>query len=298
MISYNNMQILNKMIKIYNDLTNKDFLIAYNISPKYPLNFIEIQVRDKNFWHLLGCRICDNSISPKELYQKCLNDEDISAYLDYTHEASSVREKAETFQQIYNFVSKAKIVNLVDVHGLPDEKTYNLGIGSEIGIIGYGRKSNFLYPKSTQKRPISTIKKKNDGKIRIIIEKEITDLEYNKISFEAGKDLFAKLADQFKNIPLSSELLQLMNEYKEKIAKLPQEDGYKQIGILSKKNTVPKVKSGFIIENLQKFKNIASQIPKTDTYIIGSLREINIKEINNDTFEIELIYDDNENDDI
>ena len=130
MISYNNMQILNKMIKIYNDLTNKDFLIAYNISPKYPLNFIEIQVRDKNFWHLLGCRICDNSISPKELYQKCLNGGDISAYLDYTHEASSVREKAETFQQIYNFVSKAKIVNLVDVHGLPDEKTYNLGIGA------------------------------------------------------------------------------------------------------------------------------------------------------------------------
>lgn len=300
MISYNNMQILNKMIKIYNDLTNKDFLIAYNISPKYPLNFIEIQVRDKNFWHLLGCRICDNSISPKELYQKCLNGEDISAYLDYTHEANSVREKAETFQQIYNFVSKAKIVNLVDVHGLPDEKTYNLGIGSEIGIIGYGRKSNFLYPKSTQKRPISTIKRKNDGKIRIIIEKEITDLEYNKISFEAGKDLFAKLADQFKNIPLSTELLQLAKEYKEKIAKLPQEDGYKQIGFLPKKNSAPKVKSGFTIENLQKFKEIAASVSKTDTYIVGNLREINMKELGNNLIEIELIYEDvnNENHDI
>lgn len=59
-----------------------------------------------------------------------------------------------------------------------------------------------------------------------------------------------------------------------------------------------KEKSGFTIENLQKFKEIATFIPKTDIYIIGNLREINIKEINNNTFEIELIYDDNENDDV
>lgn len=125
-------------------------------------------------------------------------------------------------------------------------------------------------------------------------------MEYNKISFEAGKDLFAKLADQFKNIPLSAELLQLVKEYKEKIAKLPQEDGYRQIGFLPKKNSVPKVKSGFTIENLQKFKEIATSIPKTDAYIVGNLREINIKELGNNLVEIELVYEDinNENHDI
>ena len=79
---------------------------------------------------------------------------------------------------------------------------------------------------------------------------------------------------------------------------MPQEDGYKQIRFLPKKNSAPKVKAGFTIENLQKFKEMAAFISKTNTYIIGSLREINIKEINNDIFEIELIYDDNENDDI
>ena len=137
------------------------------------------------------------------------------------------------------------------------------------------------------------IKKLNKKKIINIFISVIIILCISVWGFERYR--INQLIDEAKHTKMKTYTAE---EYKEKIAKLPQEDGYKQIGILSKKNTAPKVKSGFTIENLQKFKEMATFIPKTDIYIIGSLREINIKEINNDIFEIELIYDDNENDDI
>lgn len=210
-------------------------------------------------------------------------------------------EKRQTIESVFDFVSNAKGLKL----SKSGEYNFQLAIGSVIGIIGYNNNHNIYYPKTAQNKDINkiitrTYSTRKLNKITIILSKDNNNLEYNHIEFEAGKDLFAKLADQFKNIPLSTELLQLAKEYKEKIAKLPQEDGYRQIGFLPKKNSAPKVKSGFTIENLQKIKELAASIPKTDTYIIGNLREINMKELGNNLVEIELVYEDvnNENHDI
>lgn len=305
MISKKSMNELHRAIKKYDKLVNKTYLLAYK-KDESTFEFIEIKIEECNFWHLLGCKLPTSKTNRYDeyhhiYYEKCLKGEDISQDLFYAegHKEKDVVEKRQTIESVFDFVSNAKGLKL----SKSGEYNFQLAIGSVIGIIGYNNNHNIYYPKTAQNKDINkiitrTYSTRRLNKIIIILSKDNNNLAYNHIEFEAGKDLFAKLADQFKNIPLSSELLQLINEYKEKIAKLPQEDGYKQIGILSKKNTAPKVKSGFIIENLQKFKNIASQISKTDTYIIGSLREINIKEINNDTFEIELIYDDNENDDV
>ena len=305
MISKKSMNELHRAIKKYDKLVNKTYLLAYK-KDESTFEFIEIKIEECNFWHLLGCKLPTSKTNRYDehhhiYYEKCLNGEDISQDLSYAegHKEKDVVEKRQTIESVFDFVSNAKGLKL----SKSGEYNFQLAIGSVIGIFGYNNNHNVYYPKTAQNKDINkiitrTYSTRKLNRITIILSKNNNSLEYNHIEFEAGKNLFAKLADQFKDIPLSSELLQLAKEYKNKIAELPQEDGYKQIRFLPKKNSAPKVKAGFTIENLQKFKEMAAFISKTNTYIIGSLREINIKEINNDIFEIELIYDDNENDDI
>ena len=307
MISKKSMNELHRAIKKYDKLVNKTYLLAYK-KDESTFEFIEIKIEECNFWHLLGCKLPTSKTNRYDehhhiYYEKCLNGEDISQDLSYAegHKEKDVVEKRQTIESVFDFVSNAKGLKL----SKSGEYNFQLAIGSVIGIIEYNNNHNIYYPKTAQNKDINkiitrTYSTRKLNKITIILSKNNNNLEYNHIEFEAGKDLFAKLADQFKNIPLSAELLQLAKEYKEKIAKLPQEDGYRQIGFLPKKNSVPKVKSGFTIENLQKIKELAASIPKTDTYIIGNLREINMKELGNNLVEIELVYEDvnNENHDI
>lgn len=307
MISKKSMNELHRAIKKYDKLVNKTYLLTYK-KDESTFEFIEIKIEECNFWHLLGCKLPTSKTNRYDehhhiYYEKCLNGEDISQDLSYAegHKEKDVVEKRQTIESVFDFVSNAKGLKL----SKSGEYNFQLAIGSVIGIIGYNNNHNIYYPKTAQNKDINkiitrTYSTRKLNKITIILSKDNNNLEYNHIEFEAGKDLFAKLADQFKNIPLSAELLQLAKEYKEKIAKLPQEDGYRQIGFLPKKNSAPKVKSGFTIENLQKIKELAASIPKTDTYIIGNLREINMKELGNNLVEIELVYEDvnNENHDI
>lgn len=307
MISKKSMNELHRAIKKYDKLVNKTYLLAYK-KDESTFEFIEIKIEECNFWHLLGCKLPTSKTNKYDehhhiYYEKCLNGEDISQDLSYAegHKEKDVVEKRQTIESVFDFVSNAKRLKL----SKSGEYNFQLAIGSVIGIIGYNNNHNVYYPKTAQNKDINkiitrTYSTRKLNRITIILSKNNNSLEYNHIEFEAGKDLFAKLADQFKDIPLSAELLQLAKEYKEKIAKLPQEDGYRQIGFLPKKNSAPKVKSGFTIENLQKIKELAASIPKTDTYIIGNLREINMKELGNNLVEIELVYEDvnNENHDI
>lgn len=307
MISKKSMNELHRAIKKYDKLVNKTYLLAYK-KDESTFEFIEIKIEECNFWHLLGCKLPTSKTNRYDehhhiYYEKCLNGEDISQDLSYAegHKEKDVVEKRQTIESVFDFVSNAKGLKL----SKSGEYNFQLAIGSVIGIIGYNNNHNIYYPKTAQNKDINkiitrTYSTRKLNKITIILSKDNNNLEYNHIEFEAGKDLFAKLADQFKNIPLSAELLQLAKEYKEKIAKLPQEDWYRQIGFLPKKNSAPKVKSGFTIENLQKIKELAASIPKTDTYIIGNLREINMKKLGNNLVEIELVYEDvnNENHDI
>lgn len=307
MISKKSMNELHRAIKKYDKLVNKTYLLAYK-KDESTFEFIEIKIEECNFWHLLSCKLPTSKTNRYDehhhiYYEKCLNGEDISQDLSYAegHKEKDVVEKRQTIESVFDFVSNAKGLKL----SKSGEYNFQLAIGSVIGIIGYNNNHNIYYPKTAQNKDINkiitrTYSTRKLNKITIILSKDNNNLEYNHIEFEAGKDLFAKLADQFKNIPLSAELLQLAKEYKEKIAKLPQEDGYRQIGFLPKKNSAPKVKSGFTIENLQKIKELAASIPKTDTYIIGNLREINMKKLGNNLVEIELVYEDvnNENHDI
>lgn len=307
MISKKSMNELHRAIKKYDKSVNKTYLLAYK-KDESTFEFIEIKIEECNFWHLLGCKLPTSKTNRYDeyhhiYYEKCLNGEDISQDLSYAegHKEKDVVEKRQTIESVFDFVSNAKGLKL----SKSGEYNFQLAIGSVIGIIGYNNNHSVYYPKTAQNKDINkiitrTYSTRKLNRITIILSKNNNSLEYNHIEFEAGKDLFAKLADQFKDIPLSTELLQFAKEYKEKIAKLPQEDGYRQIGFLPKKNSAQKVKSGFTIENLQKFKEIAASVSKTDTYIVGDLREINMKELGNNLIEIELIYEDvnNENHDI
>lgn len=305
MISNKSMHELHKIIKKYDNLVGRTYLIAFRKEKTEELEFIEIKIEKRNFWHLLACKL--SSSQHDIFYEKCLKGEDISNNLEYVvgHNEQDVIKKSNIINDVFDFISNAKSTKI----SFTGEYNFKLAIGSLLGIIGYDTNDKVYYPRSAQNKDINKLlvnsySPRKSHKISIILSKENTEnSKYDKIDFEAGKNLFAKLSDQFKKFPLSKELNDIISEYKKTLNTIPQDLGYAKAGFgkeKSNKNVDPIIKqySGFRIENLTKFKNIASQIPKDENYIIGSLREINIKEINNDTFEIELIYDDNENDDI
>lgn len=241
MISKKSMNELHRAIKKYDKLVNKTYLLAYK-KDESTFEFIEIKIEECNFWHLLGCKLPTSKTNRYDehhhiYYEKCLNGEDISQDLSYAegHKEKDVVEKRQTIESVFDFVSNAKGLKL----SKSGEYNFQLAIGSVIGIIGYNNNHNVYYPKTAQNKDINkiitrTYSTRKLNRITIILSKNNNSLEYNHIEFEAGKNLFAKLADQFKDIPLSSELLQLAKEYKNKIAELPQEDGYKQIRQLQK----------------------------------------------------------------
>lgn len=304
MISNRSMQELHKIIKKYDNLVGRTYLIAFRQEKTEELGFVEIKIDKRNFWHLLACKL--SSSQHDIFYEKCLKGEDISNNLEYVvgHNEQDVIKKSNAINNVFDFISNAKSTKL----SFTGEYNFKLAVGSVLGIIGYDTNDKVYYPRSAQSKDINKLivnsySPRKNHKISIILSKENTkNSEYDKINFEAGKNLFVKLSDQFERFPLSKELNNLISEYKKTLTTVPQDFGYAKLGFgkeKSSKNTSPMIKrhSGFRMEDLVKFKEIAAQIPKDEKYIIGNLREINIKEIDNDIFEIELVYD-TEKDDV
>ncbi len=202
MISSQNMQYINIAIKAFNPLVGKTYLIAFSSSSKKPLDFIEVQINEKNFWHLTGCRFDEELNLPAEakdeLYKACLNGSDISDYLRYTDAPNDVKVKCNVLQNIFNFIDNAKILLITDAEGTPEQYMFSTGIGTNQGLVGYIENKHIYIPKTAQDKSIN-IKKNVNNKIRIILSRSSTGREYGTIEYEAAKDLFTKLLPQIKD---------------------------------------------------------------------------------------------------
>lgn len=201
MISLQNMQYVNKAIRAFNPLVGKTYLIAFSSSSKKPLDFIEVQINEKNFWHLTGCKF-DEELKlhgevKDDLYKACLNGSDISDYLKYTDTPNDVKIKCSVLQNIFNFVDNAKILLITDADGTPEQYMFTTGMGTNQGLVGYIENKHIYIPKTAQDKSIN-IKKNVNNKIRIILSRSSTGREYGTIEYEAAKDLFAKLLPQIK----------------------------------------------------------------------------------------------------
>ena len=228
MISNKNITHIHKAIKEFNKLVDKTFLIAFTPSKSQPLQFMEIQIKQNNFWHLVGCQIDKNlgldDDEKEELYKNCFKGDDVSKFLKYTRKpnkpmaffnSKDIPIKSLVVLNIFNFIDNAKKIRIVDAKGTGDAHIYEIGIGSGIekAIIGYRFENNYYVPITSLEKSIFNVDKNANNKIVIILSKESKHQQYDKIEYEVGKGLFRKLVLQFKDkFPLSNNLMNNLKE--------------------------------------------------------------------------------------
>lgn len=217
MISKENMLYINNAIKIFNGLVNKTYLIGFGANRNQPLNFIEIQIGEQNFWHLVACKIDHTQNLSKSdahtLYEKCLIGEDISDFLIYTHKSIDVKIKSSVIERVFDFIGNAKVLRIIGTENTPESYMFELGIGAGAisGLVGYSSVKNIYIPKTAQMKSIFSIDSKANNKIEMILSKNSYHRQYDTIEFESSKGLFAKLSPQlFEACKLSPNLIALI----------------------------------------------------------------------------------------
>lgn len=195
MITPGIMEILHESIQIYDKLCGKSYLIAFGSKNDY--EFVEIIIKQSSFWHLLGCNLeADSNEGKNDTYMKCKNREDISEKVSSIHSFSEIKEKSSAMENVFDFIEKASQIKIGYAVGCPEEYIFKIGAGNNLGIIGYDYpnkgKSNLLFPKSAQLKPISKISK-NTYKVLMILSKDISQKDYNNIEYEIKKDVYLEI---------------------------------------------------------------------------------------------------------
>lgn len=191
MITLGIMEILHESIQVYDKLCGKNYLIAFGSKNNY--KFVEIIIKQSSFWHLLGCNLeADSNKGKNDTYMKCKDRKDISEKVLSIHSFSEIREKNSAIQNVFDFIEKANQIKIGYAIGCPEEYIFKIGVGNNLGIIGYDYpnrgNSNFLFPKSVQLKPISKISK-DIYKVLMILSKDISHRDYSTIEYEIKKDV-------------------------------------------------------------------------------------------------------------
>lgn len=197
MITQGIMEILHESIQIYDKLCGKNYIIAFGSKNDY--KFVEVIIKQSSFWHLLGCNLeADSNTGKNDTYIKCKNRENISEKVSSIHSFSEIKEKSLAMQNVFDFIEKANQIKIGYAIGCPEEYIFKIGVGNNIGIIGYDYpnkgNSNFLLPKSAQLKPISKISK-DTYKVLMILSKDISHRDYNNIEYEIKKDVYLEIID-------------------------------------------------------------------------------------------------------
>lgn len=209
MITSGIMKILHESIRIYDKLCGKNYLIIFGSRNKY--KFIQLTIRQSSFWHLLGCSLdSDTNDGKHNTYLKCRNQEDVSDKISSVHSFSEITEKYSAVKNVFNFIEKASQVKICHVENCPEEYLFKIGVGNNIGIIGYDypndKSSNLLFPKSAQLKSISKLSK-NPDRVLMILSKDIKQKYYYQIEYEIKKDIHSELIKYIPNdIKVSSNI--------------------------------------------------------------------------------------------
>ncbi len=190
MITDNIQKALHNNIDTYDELNNKQYLLCFSSGKNNGYSYVEIEMHNYNYWHLLGCKnICDDE--NVDVYQACMKKQDIKEHLILTHNAATVFEKEKAFRSTFNFVKNAKWIKIGYVKPSPEAYSLYMALGNMDGVVGYSYKSphlkNYLIPKSCRSKSLKDLTS-NQNKIIFILSKPIGTDKYNLLEYEIKKD--------------------------------------------------------------------------------------------------------------
>ena len=200
MISGQDLILLQKAIKIYQQMVGKTYLLAYSSSKSQPLKVIEIVISEENFWHLLGYK-AHKEIDHKELFKDCLEHKDICNFLSYTRKSQDLKRKYEIFNSLFDFVKNAKNLTLCNTDGLPEETMFHIGAGTVNGIIGYAKISGVHIPKTTQDKSIFALRSNANDKLFLVMSRKNGNDNYDVLEYVSSpkykNEIISKLPEEY-----------------------------------------------------------------------------------------------------
>ena len=200
MISEQDLILIQKAIKIYDKMVGKTYLLAYSSSKNQPLKVVEIAISEENFWHLLGCKAHKGN-DQKELFKRCLDNENICQLLDYTRKSQDLKKKSEIFNRLFDFIENAKMLTLCNTDGLPEESMFQIGAGTVNGIIGYAKISNVHIPKTTQDKSVFALRSNANDRIFLIMSKKTESAKYDVLEYVSSPkykdEIISKLPEEY-----------------------------------------------------------------------------------------------------
>ena len=217
MITSGIMEILHKAIQIYDKRCGKRYLIVFGAKKNFNYQYIQIKIKQSYFWHLLGCKLNDDSNENKNnTYIKCKNNVDVSDKISSVHSFSEILEKYSAVQSVFDFVEKAREIKVGYVVDCPEAYLFEIGSGNDSSIIGYDysniRTDDFLFPKSAQQKPISKVSK-NAYRVFLILSKEMGDKYYTNVEYKIKKGICSELKAYIpKDIKISQSLFNIENK--------------------------------------------------------------------------------------
>lgn len=200
MITKDNYELVKQAIKVHNKLKDRTYLIFYKVNTKQRCKIMETSILEKNFWHLVGCKIDDSlEFTPEQkhqLYLDCVNEQDVSTSLIYTRRAQDVSKKANVVINMFDFISNAKSIRLCHTDGTPEAAMFRVGAGSTNGVIGYCEDDKCMVPKTAQQKSIFKIKTDANDRIFLIISKPFENAKYDRIDYAVSPKIFPGIIDE------------------------------------------------------------------------------------------------------
>lgn len=200
MITNGILELLHNAIYEYDKKCGKSYLVAFSSGRKNEMNVIQLHFTQSYFWHLLGCKLVEDSVQGKKAaYYKCLKREDISDKVNTIHSFSEIQDKYNAFMQVFDFVKNAKNMKIGFTENCPEQFIFRTGIGSLSGMIGYDYpekgKHGYLIPKSAQRKSLSKVSR-NLNKILFILSKKNENTFYFNMEYEIKNGVFEALKAQ------------------------------------------------------------------------------------------------------
>lgn len=203
MISEQVSTILKTHIQEYDKKCGKDYLLLFSLGKKRKKRCCEITFKHYNYWHLLGCEA--KSEDTFSTYLKCKKGLNISREVKLRCDLFTFYEKERSFNQVFDFVKKAKSIKLGYIDIGPECFQLTMAIGNNMGIIGYDfsktDRCKYLFPKSCQAKLLKNISTE-PNKILMILSKDSNKKTYTTLEYEIKKGVSEELIKE-----LSEEIL-------------------------------------------------------------------------------------------
>lgn len=173
------------------NLENKNFLFIYELKD-HTLSFVETSFLPRNFLHLTGLKIKNDSLSSTAFYDACLSGKLSETDFDFAPNGVT-EQKLQVLPNLMNIQKNAKMLGIYDKTRF-HLKTNTL-VGNTNSCLGFVKDGGYFVPNTALNADIRDISLRPTYKIIAILSKPSDDKRYGCIRYMAKGYIKDRIAE-------------------------------------------------------------------------------------------------------